>query len=323
MEDSDLSTVNIFNYRQFLDYKLQVYNKLAAICPEFNVRHLTDVIFFTVKITKIAEWMKNSDSRHRDGIIKVLKTKNHLQNLDAHPIGLETSIDFYCNGAQKILNVKDAHARSQVENLNLVILHKPKKSIFKLLIKANTHENITKLLGPHICNWQLLEPQILDIEIKFGQLNTVDLKEETVYKAVKYLLQNCDDVLEIIYYSNCRLVDAEETDYNVVFSNAFKFSYCTYLSLNDCIYDQKHNNFILNLITQCTLLTKQKNFNTNKGNFFTPLSISSGEKAVSTIRHHINSTYYTGGPRDGLFTGIGTQLGGNSKSELIIEVAEN
>lgn len=319
---------SIVIFRDLLKLKVEMVHQIQKFQPNFSVHHLVDVIFFTFPIDelkmivgKLSTMDRNKNIAFTNDLKKILVTKNQLQNLDAHPIGLETSISFYSTNAQSILSVKhitkknEKHQEQIFPNLNITLLHtgrdwswfRIRTSMFpKILVELKK----TKFLFTHIS----LNNEIF--EIYFPK----DNGELRIYQTMKLIFDDLVD--EIIFYSNCKLVIENENIFIIGYSNAFKFYYCYLQKTHDTVVTSSDYYFILELQLHCFILTTQYNFNTNKGLLLQPLSNVSGEKCIPTLRSQSNQIFYTGGPRDGLIIGNGVHLGANSKIELVCQIKD-
>jgi len=308
-------------YCEYLMYKDKIYKHLIKLIPGFDVASLVDVIA-TFPIQDMDTLLKNCTL---DVIKKLLITKNQLTNLDAHPIGLETSINFNCKNAQNILNVKHLNETTsenrylkKFTNVNVTIIpNNSDNPWFRIRTepgKMNDVINDLKSIG--VMSFDQLSDTVLEFYNKIASIDEVES-----YKTISLNLNRNNNVNEIIFYSNCKLVDEhEDKTFNYGFSNLFKFFYCYLTQLIDVEYHLEYQQRIFDLWILCKILIGQKNFNTNKANYLQPISSLSGEKSIPNIKGQKKSVYLTGGPRDGLFLGLGTSLGGNSKAEIEIDL---
>ena len=131
----------------------------------------------------------------------------------------------------------------------------------------------------------------------------------------------CDDVLEIIFFSNCMdMATKMKNNQNCVFSNIFKFYYCLQFNKLDTYFSPDDNKNILNVQIQSALLHLQLNFNTNPNKMLNPLSLLSSEKNNAALMQCVGETYVTGSPRDNALLGEGTSLGGINSADLRISL---
>ena len=151
--------------------------------------------------------------------------------------------------------------------------------------------------------------------------NRPNKNEAEFFEQVKTILEDSQYIEEILFYSDCKFINNSTYDFNTKFSNIFKFLYC-YLTKKfdtDVISQNDKISFLyIQIFTK--ILMQQSNLNTNKSKQLTPLNILTGEKSISNIASYKNEVFYTEGPRDGLLIGRGTQLGGNSKHELVFDL---
>lgn len=315
---------------EILHLKNSIAIELERIVPNFSVRELVDVLRDVFDIEKLILIHKKlqttgSDSPFVREIEKILKTKNQLINLDTQPIGLETSIMLYAAKAQHILDFKHLSSKSNcnlpVKNipvgLNSTVLFAGKNHAwFRVRLAENrTIKSVLDSLKKLNISHDLYEFPKTDIcEI----IITRDRNEISNYLKIMNVLNTDDCIEHVLFYSNLRLVLNQESSYTLALSCIFKFYYCYTFNYNDTILDKAKIDDCFKLQLHCHLLAQKVNFNTNRGGLLQPLNQLSGEKCTPSLRSKKNKVFYSGGPRDGLFMGYGTQIGGKTKTEVEI-----
>lgn len=328
------------NSYEYLELKLKIYIELCKLLPSFkqNIGLILNVLFekkslqyLTNTYNKLLLQDDNTKERFKNKLYELILTKNQIENLDVHPIGLMTSINFYSIEAQNVLNVKHLKILSKNNNeqiqpvINITMLHHGDSIVwFRLRMidsENSTFERFSKTLGNLKYDSFYKMPKADVYELYYNRPNR---NEAEFFEQVKTILDDSEYVNEIIFYSDCKFINNSTYDFNTKFSNIFKFLYC-YLNKKfdtDVISDQDRLQFIYIEIF-AKILSLQSNLNTNKSKQLTPLNILTGEKSISNIAAYKNEVFFTEGPRDGLLIGRGTQLGGNSKHELVFDIQKN
>ncbi|MCJ7482723.1 MAG: hypothetical protein MUO31_07130 [Thermodesulfovibrionales bacterium] len=251
----------------------------------------------------------------------VLVSKNQLQNLDTHPLGLEVSVFLNSAGAQTILNVKHLSSNSK-RQLKKTILHAKTggRTWFRIRLApdatvAPVVAALAKMDLP--CDFLNLTPRICEF---YYDGNTSQTHDTQMYANMKVAFEHCDEVEEIIFYSNCKLIATIEMCFNTIFSSIFKFYYCMFRNSPDTLVTLEDVEMTFFMQLHCYLLATQRNFCSNNSGLLQPLSILSGEKNQSTLKACKDKIYATGAPRDGLFINEGCYMGGNNKVELMFDL---
>jgi hypothetical protein len=316
-------------YTNFLQDKKDLFDKLISILPNFeeDIRHVVNVIMNCVDIDKRKHFIAKVNVTFRDTLKRIILTQNQLLNLDAHPIGIELSNYFNSTNAQTILNVKHLSvSMKSVEyitpSLNSVILHQQtdNKTWFRLRCRdvnaVVAHLKCLKFNSEYI----ILNDEIL--EVVYTTDNRSGLATERMYYDIYKNTFDADpNVLEIIFYSNCRcLIDIETQNYNLIYSNIFKFYYCHRFNKLDTTYSPTELEGVLFLQIQCYMLMIHQNFNTNNSRMLEPLTLLASEKNTAALMASQNMTFATEASRDTHVIGEGSAIGGKNKSKLIIKI---
>ncbi|AJD20175.1 P47 [Tipula oleracea nudivirus] len=325
------------NLNEYLELKKKIYIQLCGILPSFieNLNYIVDVLFniksksyLLLLHSKLEVGDTEVIDKFRIKLHELLLTKNQIINLDVFPIGLMTSINFYSIDAQNILNVK--HLNTLTKNndkqiqpvINITMLHRGDDIVwFRLRMvdsDDDTFNNFSKSLMSLKYDSYYKMPKNNVYEIYYKRPNK---NEAEFFEQMKTILGNSQYIEEIIFYSDCKFINNSKEDFNTKFSSIFKFIYCYFCKKIDTdiiSIDDKNNFLLIQIYTK--ILIQQSNLNTNKSKQLTPLNILTGEKSISNISSYKNEVFYTEGPRDGLLIGRGTQLGGNSKHELVIDI---
>lgn len=317
-------------YTNFLADKLALFNKLKVILPNFDedIQHVVNVLMNCVDIDKRKRFISSVNENFREPLLRLILTQNQILNLDAHPIGIELSNYFNSTNAQTILNVKHLSVAHKsvayvVPSLNSIILHQQtdNKTWFRLrcrdvnaVIKALRNLNFNS-------EYIILNDEIL--EIVYTTDNRSGLATERMqYDIYKNAFEANDDITEIIFYSNCRcLIDIETQNYNLIFSNIFKFYYCHRFNKLDTTYSVTELEGVLFLQIQCYMLMLHQNFNTNNSGMLEPLTLLASEKNTAALVSSQNMTFATEASRDTHVIGEGSSIGGKNKSKLVIRIA--
>lgn len=318
---------------KYKDFELDRHiltEKLNIILPNFeiDIQHVVNVIMNCVSIEKRKRFITNVDENFREPLKRLILTQNQIINLDAHPIGIELSNYFNSSNAQTILNVKHLTVSHKsvpymVPSLNSVILHQQtdNKTWFRLrCYDVNKFINeMTKL--KFVCEFIILSQEV--VEIVYSTDNRSGLATERMqYDIYKNTFEADENVIEIIFYSNCRcLIDIETQNYNLIYSNIFKFYYCHRFNKIDTTYVTTDLEGILFLQIQCYMLMIHQNFNTNNSGMLEPLTLLASEKNTAALMSCQNMTFSTEASRDTHIIGEGSSIGGKNKSKLVLRIA--
>jgi len=322
-------TQTIEKLSEFLNDKNVLFHKLADILPNFSddIKHVVNVIMNCVDIDKRKRFISNVDESFRDTLKHIILTQNQILNLDAHPIGIELSNYFNSTNAQTILNVKhlsvsNITVKQVVPTLNSVILHQQtdNKTWFRLRCRdVNLVINSLKKLKFN-SDYIILNDDIL--EVVYTTDNRSGLATERLhYDIYKNTFDADENVLEIIFYSNCRcLIDIETQNYNLIYSNIFKFYYCHRFNKFDTTYSPVEVESVMFLQIQCYMLMIHQNFNTNNSRMLEPLTLLASEKNTAALMATQNMTFATEASRDTHVIGEGSSVGGKNKAKLNIKI---
>lgn len=322
-------TKNEETYKEFLDDHIYLFNKLNKILPNFDyhIKHFVNVVMHTLDIKTRKLFMEHVDVSFGPSLKNIILTQNQLLNADAHPIGIELSNYFNSSSAQTILNVKHLNvAKTNVHYtvpiLNSVILHQQtdNQTWFRLRCK-NVNSVILNVKQKKLnCKYKIINDTILEVVYK-GDNRSGLATERTYYDILKGTFDDDENVLEIIFYSNCRaLIDIETTNYNLIYSNIFKFYYCHRLNKLDTTYSHSDLDAVLSLQIHCYMLMINKNFNTNGSKLLQPFTLLSSEKNNAALMATQNKTFATDAPRDTHLLGEGSSIGGKNKANLILKI---
>lgn len=316
-------------YTDFLQDKHKLFCKLVSILPNFDddIQHVVNVIMNCVDIDKRKSFISNVNVTFRDTLKHIILTQNQILNLDAHPIGIELSNYFNSTNAQTILNVKHLSVSLKsveyiVPSLNSVILHQQtdNKTWFRLRCRdVNAVVASLKTLKFN-SEYIILNDSIL--EVVYTTDNRSGLATERMhYDIYKNTFDADPNVLEIIFYSNCRcLIDIESQNYNLIYSNIFKFYYCHRFNKLDTTYSPAELEGVLFLQIQCYMLMIHQNFNTNNSRMLEPLTLLASEKNTAALMSSQNMTFATEASRDTHVIGEGSSIGGKNKAKLVIKI---
>lgn len=314
---------------EFLADKEKLFDKLTKILPNFedDIRHVVNVLMNSVDINKRKRFIEEVNENFRERLRCIILTQNQILNLDAHPIGIELSNYFNSTNAQTILNVKHLSVGNKivpyvVPTLNSVILHQQtdNKTWFRLRCRdinaVIASVNKLKLNNEYI----MLSDDVL--EIVYTTENRSGLATERMkYDIYKNTFEEDENVIEIIFYSNCRcLIDIEKQNVNLIYSNIFKFYYCHRFNKIDTTYVATELEAVLFLQIQCYMLMIHQNFNTNNSQMLEPLTLIASEKNTAALMLCQNKTFATEASRDTHVIGEGSSIGGKNKAKLVFRI---
>lgn len=316
-------------YTEFQNDKKLLFQKLVNILPTFSddIQHFVNVLMNCVDIDKRKRFISQVDESFRDTLKHLILTQNQICNLDAHPIGIELSNYFNSTNAQTILNVKhlsvsNITAKHVNPTLNSVILHQQtdNKTWFRLRCR-----DVNLVIASLKClnfnsDYIILNDEIL--EVVYTTDNRSGLATERLqYDIYKNTFDADENVLEIIFYSNCRcLIDIEAQNYNLIYSNIFKFYYCHRFNKLDTTFTPSETESVIYLQVQCYLLMIHQNFNTNNSKMLEPLTLLASEKNTAALMATQNTTFATEASRDLHVLGNGASIGGKNKAKVTIKI---
>lgn len=192
-------------------------------------------------------------------IFRCIKSKNSLNDADAHPIGQDLSIFSCSEKSQSILNVKRLAVKHEDQKVK-----SKKRSVMESYIENLKYENNpiipnikdSTLYTYHITWFRIvlttghalqellesspkdLNEHLSDIHILSNQFNIVELyyRKKAKINNILQTLENSNHVVDIVFCSDLVKVKNMAIPEEVIFSNMLKFYYC---------YKTKNNKFDL------------------------------------------------------------------------------
>jgi hypothetical protein len=211
----------------------------------------------------------------------------------------------------------------KVAIINTTILHRKTNNRTWFRVRSSNPTALKKELLAQGLSFDLNEisDSVCEIVYQTSEPKTAGKSiEKCTYNRFSPILENSEHVQHIIFFSNCKdFCKFEEKNPNAVYSNIFKFYYCTSLNTVDVTYTMQHLETVVHQQINCAILYIQQNFNTNASEILQPLSLLSSEKNTSSLLASIGKIHSTGSPRDNYLLGSGTSLGGINKMDLRIE----
>ncbi|QLI62368.1 p47 [Dikerogammarus haemobaphes nudivirus] len=245
-------------------------------------------------------------------IVRLICSKNNIDNADSQPIGQDLSIDMYAKIAQDLLNVKrftdkktikqndtiivndveaylvknKLHTERIVPELNFIIIHTQtnNKCWFRLKVKwIDKLKNIQSIvkhpkLSIRLEGIAFLTDDIIEIIYNSFNVKLIDYME---------ILSNEFDFVEhIIFFSNLRLFKSKCSCPITKFSNILKFYYCNVTKSSDFIITNVNNIDLFNrLYLNSFLLLNKDNLSVSSDNFSpNPIACLAGTGPIRTVR---------------------------------------
>jgi hypothetical protein len=299
---------------------------------EYSIKHLANVIIFTLERPIIEKMLKKAPSPcFIQNIKQIICRQNQLLNLENQPIGVLISSYLNSSKAQNILNVKHMNenkitsGKITIPQLNTTTLHRKTKNLTWFRLRVNNHTGLQNELSTfssahcyNIITDTVSEVVYETIKLKNRRLNF----EQHEYTKFMSLFNRSPHVDEVIFFSNCMDHSKFIFNKNVVFSNIFKFNYCILNSRMDTTIFRDNVESLIPLQIHSILLLLHCNFNTNHSNIIPPMGLLSSEKNHATLAACINNYYASGSPRDLLLLGKGTEIGGIAKTHISLSFKE-
>lgn len=312
--------------------KSVLLRKLNEILPNFgeDIHHVVNVIMHCVEMNKRKKFIDKVNIKFLPSLYKIILCQNQINNLDAHPIGIELSNFFNAANAQTILNVKhlnvsQSNTNGMVPSINSIILHQQTKNKTWFRLRCLDVNKVCDNLRRQFmnCETNVLNDEILEVVYTTEERSGL-ATERAHYDKYKTIFEADDNVSEIIFYSNCRcLIEIEVNNVNLIYSNIFKFYFChlfhrldtTYLQTDilDCIFLQIH----------CYMLMINQNFNTNNSGNLEPMSLLSSEKNTAALAMTQSGVFATEAPRDMQYLGDGSSIGGKNKAMVRVTIKDS
>lgn len=319
-------------YDDFLVDRERLLCKLNEILPNFESDNadVANVIMHTLDTDKRKSFIERVNSRFAQTLKHIILTQNQILNLDAHPIGIELSNHFNSSNAQTILNVKhlsvvQSSVKYVVPVLNSIILHQQTNNKTWFRLRCLDVQCVIKSISSIMNNTSfiVLNDEILEVVYTSDSRSGL-AAERMYYDLYKNAFEEDPNVVEIIFYSNCRcLIDIETSNFNLIYSNIFKFYYCHRFNKLDTTYSPSELESVLFLQIQCYMLMIHQNFNTNNSKLLGPLTLLGSEKNTAALFATQKMSYATEAPSDTHILGEGSSIGGKNKSKLTIIVSQN
>lgn len=247
---------------------------------------------------------------------KFLKSKNNLNNGDAHLLQSETILSIQSSRFQNILNVKrmqkiDVNLKNQIfPAISLTALHKfYKNNIYWYRVygytsneKIEKHNEFTHLI------------QINDdiTEIYFQK----NKKEKRQYNRELFILEALQICCQrIIFASNCQSIN-DHCLKSVALSNYIKFNYIYHSDQEDFLISRKHRQLLTTFFLHGShLITKGSSLISIDKNEVDPLVNLANNDATAKIRAFIGEetkTHSASNSISNLLLGLKAPVGGNT-----------
>uniref|UniRef100_A0AAU8GCQ5 P47 n=1 Tax=Faxonius propinquus nudivirus TaxID=3139431 RepID=A0AAU8GCQ5_9VIRU len=315
------SSKNAYNLLQSIYQELEILTKnnfnsdLKILIHNIIDLNKTQLVLLYIKLQKLNKLPKTHilKNRYLKIIIRLICSKNNIDDADTHPIGQNLSIDLQSKIAQNILSVKRLEENKPKENNKLetdsfeyFVTNKLKLNYKRIVPNIN----LIILYGDCEINWVRVkfrnsETLTVDLEdlIKNAPEKThiinifkLDNRIIEIYHNDNFLvelllyLENLEYIQNIIFYSDLRLFKKKVNCPLLIFSNIFKFFYCNFLSISDFIIINTKSLKKINRIFLYTMLFMDKNNLNISGEHFNiaPLSCLSGNNPNAAIKKKTN-----------------------------------
>lgn len=221
----------------------------------------------------------------------LINSINVIVDLDSHPIGLEIAIEFQQYATQNILNVKRLNTNKTSNDETIKLREIP------ILDRTHLYENdnIVWVRVAVVKNYlekidELLKTGVVEGYQKMYKFNDTIAEYYFTNLKCKPVLEFFDrneNVLRIIFYSNCKSFKRYCSNPLAIVSNILKFYYCNSTSNIDFdMLSMKNSRSLLYNYIMAILFYMKNNLKVSLRNgSTTPLSILSGNNP----RHNINT----------------------------------
>lgn len=221
-------------------------------------------------------------------LIKLINSANILNGVDCYPVGNMSSIYFHGENAQSLLNFKHFTDTDKHGNLSFIPVD------YNILFENN------KIIQG---NWQrviVLDPNVFidymntnyresfDKIINYKDTNVIDIfyKNNDIFSHMMYVTNN---VIQIVFNSNCRAFKKVCTDTATVISNIFNFYFC--MKNKTLSVSLKNKESVYHILLTAIIFSKKNNI-TLGGNLNTPLGCSAGYNAGENMKKFKDGEIY-------------------------------